>query len=73
MHTFETTDPYWNLFNAGRASVDGVAKHIAKTLRIETTACWDPDGVHGMDFCFRTSKGALNCSNKRPGQLPHWL
>ena len=72
-HTFDTSSPYWSLFNAGGSSVDGIARHIAKTLQIETTACWDPGGVHGMDFCFRTSEGVLNCSDRRPGRLPHWL
>jgi hypothetical protein len=71
-HTFDTTDAYWNLFNVGGA-VDGVARHVAKTLEVETTACFDPEGIHGMDFCFRTSTGHLNCSNVRPDRLPHWL
>jgi hypothetical protein len=72
-HTFDTSDPYWDLFNAGGASVEGIARHLARTLQIETTACRDPGGVHGMDFCHRTAKGRLNCTDRRPGRLPHWL
>jgi hypothetical protein len=72
-HRFDTTDPYWARFNAGRASVDGIALDVAKTLGIETTACWEPEDIHGMDFCFRTDKGAISCANARPGRLPHWL
>jgi hypothetical protein len=72
-HTFDTTDPYWNLFNAGGPPVEGVARHIARTLGIEVTACRDPEGIHGMDFCHRTAKGDLNCSDIRPERLPHWL
>ena len=72
-HTFDTSDAYWNLFNAGGPSVDGLARHIAKALGINVTACWDPEGIHGMDFCFRTAAGRLNCSDRRPGRLPHWL
>jgi hypothetical protein len=71
-HTFDTNDKYWNLFNAG-GSVDGLARHVAKTLEIETTAAHDPGNIHGLDFCFRTSAGRLNCSDKRPARLPHWL
>jgi hypothetical protein len=72
-HTFDTADSYWNLFNAAAASIEGVARHMARTLGIAVTACRDPDGIHGMDFCFRTATGALNCSDKRPERLPHWL
>ena len=72
-HTFDVSDPYWNIFNSGGAPVDGLARHIAKSLEIQTTACWDPDAIHGMDFCFRTSKGAFNCGDVRPDRLPHWL
>jgi len=72
-HTFDRGHQYWNLFNAGAASVEGVARHIARTLEIEVTACWDPAGIHGMDFCFRDAKGTLNCSDVRPERLPHWL
>jgi hypothetical protein len=72
-HTFDAVDPYWDLFNAGAPPVDGIARHIAKTLQIETTACRDPGGVHGMDFCHRTAKDTLNCTDVRPGRLPHWL
>ncbi len=71
-HTFDTGDAYWNLLNAAGAPVDGFARHVARTLEIETTACWDPNGIHGMDFCFRDAKGRLNCSNRRPERLPHW-
>jgi hypothetical protein len=52
--------------------MDGLARHVARTLEIEATACWDPEGIHGMDFCFRDAKGSLNCSNVRPERLPHW-
>jgi hypothetical protein len=72
-HTFDTTDPYWNLFNAGGASIEGVARHIARTLGIEVTACRDPEDIHGMDFCFRDAEGTMNCSDARPERLPHWL
>lgn len=72
-HTFDTGDAYWNLFNAGGSSVDGLARDVAKTLAIETTACWDPHGIHGMDFCQRTAAAELNCSNVRAARLPQWL
>jgi hypothetical protein len=72
-HTFATGDAYWNLFNDGGSSVEGVARHIARTLEIEVTACRDPGGVHGMDFCHRDAAGAMNCTDKRPDRLPQWL
>jgi hypothetical protein len=72
-HTFDTSDTYWNMFNAGGSSVEGLARHVARTLSITATACWDPDGIHGMDFCSRSAAGALNCSDVRPERLPHWL
>jgi hypothetical protein len=72
-HTFETADAYWNLFNNGGPAIEGVARHIARTLEIRVTACRDPGGVHGMDFCHRDAAGAMNCSDKRPDRLPQWL
>lgn len=72
-HTFDTAVPYWNLFNAGGSSVEGIARDVARTLGIEVTACHDPDGISGMDFCHRAADGKLNCSDKRPERLPHWL
>jgi hypothetical protein len=72
-HTFDTADAYWNLFNDGKASVEGVARHIARTLQIEATACHDPRGSAGMDFCTRDPGGKFNCTDKRPERLPHWL
>jgi hypothetical protein len=72
-HTFDRSDSYWNLFNAGAPPVDGLARHVARTLGITATACWDPDGIHGMDFCARCARGVLNCSDVRPERLPHWL
>jgi hypothetical protein len=72
-HTFDTSSAYWNLFNDGGSSVEGVARDIARTLGIEVTACRDPEDIHGMDFCHRAADGKLNCSDRRPERLPHWL
>jgi hypothetical protein len=72
-HRFDTSDSYWNLFNDGKTSVDGLARHVARTLGIEATACHDPEGSAGMDFCFRNSAGKFNCTDSRPERLAHWL
>ena len=46
-HTFETADAYWNLFNNGGPAIEGVARHIARTLEIRVTACRDPAACTG--------------------------
>jgi hypothetical protein len=71
-HSFNTGDAYWNLFNAGGASVDGIARHIAKSLAIHVTAAWDPKGIHGMNFWYRNAAGKFETS-KRPSHVPQWL
>ncbi len=71
-HTFDP-DASWNLFNDGGTSIEGLARHVARTLEIDVTACRDPGGVHGMDFCHRDAAGTMNCSDKRPDRLPTWL
>ena len=70
-HTFDP--PYWDLFNAGASSVDGIARHIARTLRLSTTACWDPAGRSGMNFCHRSQDGRVTCPDLRGRALPHWM
>jgi hypothetical protein len=72
-HTFDTTDNYWNLFNAAGAPVHGIARHIAESLEINVTAVLDPQGIGGMNFCFRDTTGKFNCTDERPGRPPHWL
>lgn len=83
-HTFDASDDYWRRFNrpgvsctsgrlAASGSVDGVARHIARTLGINVTAVHDPRGVHGMTFCHRNAHGAFLCGNVRPARMPHWL
>ena len=70
-HTFDP-DPYWKLFNAAGSPVDGIAKHMAKSLGIECTAVTDPGGIHGMNYWFRDAAGMFQDS-KRKARMPHWL
>lgn len=72
-HTFDTSNPYWNLFNNAGTPVDGIAKHIAKSLKIQVTAVYDPDGIHGTDFCIRDGKtNKIGCPNTRRLAIPTW-
>lgn len=69
-HTFDTTDAYWNVFNEGRTSVDGVARHIAKALQISVTAATHT--THGMNYSYRPANSPVQ-STPRPCRAPQWL
>jgi hypothetical protein len=71
-HTFDRTDPYWDLLNALGAPVPGIARHIARALGIQVTAVRDPAGVHGMNFWYRDQHGTFHTS-RRPQRIPQWL
>jgi len=72
-HTFDTSDRYWNLFNAAGAPVDGIALHIARALGIDVSAAIDVTETHGMNYWFRDEAGKFNGTDKRPARLPQWL
>jgi hypothetical protein len=71
LHTFDDLT-YWRLFNAAGAPMDGIARHIAKSLGIEVTAVTDPGGIHGMNYWFRDAAGTFQDRKRKP-RMPHWL
>lgn len=73
-YTFDTGDAYWGRFNGGGASVDGIAKDIAKSLAIHVTAVRDPASIHGMNFWIRKSGKIEQTKSKGwSPPLPRWL